>query len=126
MAFVRTLALLLTLNMLSSGLLPPRMAFAAEDAVYLAAVADLPLMPGLQELADAGIVFDKPAGRIVEAYAAGQVSGVEVLEFYSETLPELGWQAQDAQSFRREGEKLELELLEGEGLLTVHFTLAPD
>lgn len=108
------------------ALLPARLLAAAEDAAYLAAVADLPLMPGLQELANAGVVFDKPSGRIVEAYATGSVSEAAVLEFYGETLPELGWLAEDDRKFRREGEKLELELLEEAGLLTVHFTLAPE
>ena len=107
-------------------LMPLRAPTASEDAAYLAGVADLPLMPGLRELADAGIVFDKPSGRIVEAYAAGIVSAADVLAFYRETLPELGWQAEDDHHFRREGERLELELLKGGEVLTVHFTLAPD
>ena len=33
---------------------------------FFAAVSDLPLMPGLVETADVALVFDNPAGRIVE------------------------------------------------------------
>ena len=37
------------------------------------------------------MVFDTPAGRIVEAVASGAVTRDEVLAFYAETLPQLGW-----------------------------------
>ena len=41
----------------------------AADPEYLTAVADLPMAPGLVEEVGAGISFDKPEGRIVEAVA---------------------------------------------------------
>src|SRR5919106_2367086 len=66
---------------------------AAEDTGYVAGIADLPLMPGLEELPDAGVVFDKPAGRIVDAYAQGRVTPASVLDFYGKALPQLGWRA---------------------------------
>src|SRR3546814_11270477 len=40
---------------------------AAQDGAgsgYVAGIPDLPLMPGLKELPDSGLVFDKPGGRI--------------------------------------------------------------
>ncbi len=46
---------------------PAPAALAGEAAAFRAGVADLPLMPGLAEVPDSGMVFDKPAGRIVEA-----------------------------------------------------------
>ena len=59
----------------------------AEDAgAYFTGIDDLPVMPGLVELVDAGVVFDKPSGRIVEAFAAGDVSAEEVFEFYRQVL----------------------------------------
>src|SRR3546814_8691143 len=71
-------------------------------------VEDLPLMPGLAEIADAATVFDAPQGRIVESYAAGTVAAAEIRSFYAQTLPQLGWTAVDAGQagpleFRREG-----------------------
>src|SRR3546814_7081615 len=59
-------------------------------------VEDLPLMPGLAEIADAATVFDAPQGRIVESYAAGTVAAAEIRSFYAQTLPQLGWTAVDA------------------------------
>ncbi len=106
----------------------------AENA-FLAGVEDLPLMPGLAEVAGAATVFDAPQGRIVESYAAGTVMVAEIRSFYAQTLPQLGWIAVDAgQSgpleFRREGERLTLEITPGQAAsgadaTTVRFTLAP-
>lgn len=100
---------------------------AAES--FLTAIADLPLAPGLSELSDQGLVFDKPGGRIVEAYAAGQTSAAAVRSFYAETLPQLGWQALGAGSegaWRREGERLDLAVLSETGTILVRFTLRPE
>ena len=98
---------------------------AAENA-FLGQVEDLPLMPGLVEVADAGVAFDKPAGRIVEAYAGGRVSPQAVLAFYRETLPQLGWRPVGPGSYRRGGEVLRLTATAAAGGATVHFSLAPE
>jgi hypothetical protein len=101
-------------------------AHADEPVVFVAAIDDLPLMPGLVEAADAGMVFDAPAGRIVEAFASGSVERDAVLKFYAETLPQLGWQAAGTTTFLREGETLDLEFAEVTAdSLTVRFALSP-
>jgi hypothetical protein len=92
---------------------------------YAADIADLPLMPGLAEVPEAGVAFDKPAGRIVSAYAHGDVTAAEVRRFYRETLPQLGWTADGATRYTREDELLQLELLGRDGDLTVRYTLQP-
>ena len=92
---------------------------------YIAEVEDLPLMPGLAEVEGAGVIFDKPDGRIVEAYAQGEVGREAVLAFYRQTLPQLGWRATGAATFRREREALSLDFLDGGGALIVRFTLVP-
>ncbi len=99
---------------------------AAQGGGFVAEVADLPLMPGLEEVEGAGVAFDKPAGRIVEAYARGDVTREAVLAFYRDTLPQLGWTEAGGGNFRREGERLALEFLEGDGPLTLRFTLKPE
>ena len=99
--------------------------FAHAQNVFLKAIADLPLMPGLEEVEDASVVFDKPSGRIVEAFAKGAVGRSDVAGFYDKTLPQLGWQAEGGGSYWREGERLTLDVTESGRLLTVRFTLAP-
>ena len=98
----------------------------AQDGGYVTQVEDLPLMPGLNEIADAGLVFDVPSGRIVEAYAQGPVARQAVLAFYRKALPPLGWRTAGGTAFRREGESLKLDFLDGGGALIVRFTLTPE
>ena len=102
----------------------------AQDSGFIEQVTDLPLMPGLSEVKDAGVVFDKPDGRIVEAYAEGDLKRDAVIGFYSDTLPQLGWArvkaAGTGAAFRREGENLALDFLDGGGALVVRFTLTPE
>jgi hypothetical protein len=107
---------------------------AAQEGAFVPGIEDLPMMPGLTGDRDDGMVFDTPAGRIVEAYASGPVAWPDVLAFYEETLPQLGWSSGGEGLFRREGEVLRLEVLRGEAeastysqtpTLTVRFTLSP-
>ncbi len=102
--------------------------WAGDRIAFVTAIDDLPLMPGLIEASDDAMVFDAPAGRIVEAYASGAVSRNQVLEFYARTLPQLGWQRAGDGRFRREGEILKLEFPDGGAQapdLTVRFALSP-
>ncbi len=125
-AIIAALSLVLALGALAFGVLPAdRGARAEGHAAYLAAVADLPLMPGLAELPGVGLVFDQPSGRIVEAYAQGAVSRAAVRAFYLDTLPNLGWRAKAEALFQREGEELRLDISGDDGALVVRFTLQP-
>lgn len=98
---------------------------AARADGFVAGMDDVPLMPGLTVLKDAGLAFDDEAGRVVESYAYGAVTKDEVLAFYGETLPQLGWQASGRGIYGREGEILRLEFLAGGPPLTVRFFLSP-
>lgn len=98
----------------------------AGESGFLAGIEDLPIMPGLEELTDQGLVFDKPEGRIVEAFAEGDLAPDDVAVFYSRTLPELGWEAESAGLYRREGEVLAIEVQGTQnGGVLVAFRLAP-
>ena len=103
----------------------PRGPLVAQDG-FIAGVEDLPLMPGLSEIADAGLVIDKPSGRIVEAFAEGAVSRQAVESFYDTTLPQLGWSPQPDQTFQRDGERLLIKVREGTEGVTVEYRLSPE
>lgn len=94
---------------------------------FLSRLPDLPVMAGLAESTETGFVFDKPAGRIVEAVTSGVVDPAAVAAFYHTTLVELGWRpAPGGLVFKREGERLSIAI-EGAGpRLTVRFTITPD
>jgi len=119
----RSLAAFGVVVWLSSGAL-------AADPEYLAAVADLPLPPGMVEEVDAGVSFDKPEGRIIEAVARGAVVKADVAAFYRAALPGLGWQCLDSgpsdQRWQRSGEVLIIKIVDGSNPLIVRFSIAPN
>lgn len=103
-----------------------------EGGDFVGGMEDLPLMAGLTEISGAGMVFDTPAGRVVEVFASGAVSRTRVIAFYAATLPQLGWR-QDAETlFLREGERLVLEFPQSAvagtaaAPVTVRFVLSPE
>jgi hypothetical protein len=101
---------------------------------YLDAIEDMPLMEGLHETGEGGIVFDKPNGRIVRTIAEGKVPASEVRKFYIDSLPQLGWVRRqkleligDLLVFRRETERLEIQTVpENDGMTEVRFSIEPD
>ncbi len=103
-------------------------------AGYLDAVEDMPLMEGLHETGEGGIVFDKPNGRIVRSIAEGRVTETSVRHFYADTLPQLGWKRlkkleliDDLLIFNREKERLEIEIVsEQKGITEVRFSIEPN
>lgn len=100
-------------------------AAAETPGAFVGGIDDLPLMDGLAEDPGAGLVFDKPEGRIVEAWASGAVEREAVEAFYAETLPALGWAPAGALAFTREDEFLLIAITEEGGTLTVRFSLSP-
>jgi hypothetical protein len=101
------------------------LAFPAMAADFVPGTEDVPVMPGLDPVADSALVFDKPQGRIVEAQFRGKLNRERIAAFYAETLPQLGWQAAGADSWQREGEILHLEFGGTDGDVTVGFSLSP-
>lgn len=112
--------------------LPLGAAKAAEK--YLDAVEDMPLMDGLYETGEGGMVFDKPNGRIVRTIAEGRVGLTSARRFYENTLPQLGWVRHkkleligDLLVFDREDERLEIEFVSVAGGKTqVRFSFEPN
>lgn len=96
------------------------------QTVFFSNVEDLPLMSGLREVVDDGLVFDKPEGRIVEAIAIGAVSREVIAAFYTAALPELGWEQKGSDTFSRAGEVLRYRLGVVEGETSVRFLIAPN
>lgn len=94
-------------------------------SAYVSSISDLPLIAGLTEDVDAALVFDKPSGRIVEAFASGTLTQSEVISFYTHTLPELGWQHLGNLAFGRENEVLRITVDEDDGAVSVRFLLSP-
>ncbi|WP_420403042.1 hypothetical protein [Nisaea sp.] len=115
-SFASVLALALLLAFVRPGL--------AADS-FVEGFADLPLMPGLEQIPDASVAFDAASGRIVVAFARGPVAADQIRSFYAETLGQLGWSGAGKDSFQREGERLTLDFTPDGGQLLVRFSLLP-
>jgi hypothetical protein len=117
MNFLRVSAVLLALGALD-------LTAAVARGVFLVEFEDLPLAPGLTEQAG-GVLFESPAGRIVDATAEGEVDVQQVLAFYAQTLPQLGWEALGDSTFRRDNELLRIVVDGDRHPLAVHFSVVP-
>lgn len=113
---VRVFVLVLLLTSARAGL--------AAD-VFVEGFADLPLMPGLEQIPDASLAFDSASGRIIVAFARGPLPIAGIESFYAETLGQLGWTGADGNTYQREGESLTLDFTpDGEDTL-VRYSLLP-
>ena len=93
---------------------------------FVTGFEDVPVMPGIAVDENSAVAFDSPGGRIVQAYASGNVTRDAVRRFYQTALPQLGWTRTGALEFEREGERLTIELLGVAGdAVTAHFVLRP-
>lgn len=102
----------------------------AADARFFETLYDIPVMPGMAELPDRALTFDKPEGRFAQAGAAGAgVSAAAIKAFYAASLPQLGWTPSGvdsgADAYVREGEKLTLSVGSEGGYQVARFTLSP-
>ncbi len=103
-------------------------AFAASaqgTQAFLSTMGDVPLAPGLSELPAMGVTFDDPAGRIVEAFAAGRTTRDTVTAFYRATLPGLGWAELGSGRYRRDKEMLLIEFVGADSGVAVRYLLSP-
>ena len=100
----------------------------SQSPMFLNAIDDLPLMPGLTEDVDGALQFDTANGRIAEITASGIASPSSITGFYSRTLPQLGWRQITPERYQREGEVLVIEIVklaENSLQVEVHFRLSP-
>ena len=107
------------------GALMLSVASHAADA-FFTDLEELPIMSGLAENQAAAVTFETANGRIIEVEASGTVSAMKVIEFYSETLPQLGWEKVGEGIFQRDQERLTLKITDvGVGRVLVAFSLSP-
>ncbi len=130
MAGVRFLFFFFSLVLLSGPILPaPALAQKAgdfDDTAFFSELEDIPLMPGLTELPEESLSFDKPEGRIVEQAALiGHLSRKDILVYYGGVLTHLGWGRVTDTRFFREREYLELSFEEREGAALLKVMVRP-
>ncbi len=116
---IRTLVIVFTL------LLGVTFSVAAEDR-FVSVIEDLPLIEGLVEDENAAVTFEAAGGRIAEAEARGNVKPFDVVQFYDNVLPQLGWTATDDSVYEREDERLRLDISKDvDGGTIIRFSISP-
>ena len=108
---------------LGSGL---ALAQSAKPPVFFEALYDVPVMPGLEEVKEQAMLFDKPDGRIASVVAASKtLNAGDITRFYDESLPQLGWKKTAQNQYVRGSDRLVMDLSKSPPLTVVHFTLSP-
>lgn len=98
----------------------------AQGQRFFQTLNDVPLMPGLYEMLDESVVFDKPEGRIVESAAASEdLASQEIRAYYRQALPQLGWNPVAEGTFVRQGESLTLRVENQGDYNIVRFMVVP-
>ncbi len=97
-----------------------------QKPAFFEALYDVPIMPGLLEVKDQTMVFDKPDGKIAIVSAVSKdLSGAQILAFYEGILPQFGWKKIKQNQYVRGKEGLELTVLGKSSGAGVQFTLSP-
>lgn len=97
----------------------------AEDPTFFSALHDIPVMSGLTEMQDS-TAYDKPEGRIIDVFAiTNNHSEKNIIAYYNETLPQLGWGATSPTRFYRAKEILTLSFEETENTKTLKISVRP-
>ena len=95
---------------------------------FISVIEDLPLMPGLSEDPDSAMSFEAANGRIAEATASGPVEPGDIIDYYKQALPQLGWILVTTKQYKREEDVLNIDVAKGDGRavpVIVHFRLSP-
>ena len=93
---------------------------------FFSSFQDIPLMPGLTELGEQGVVYDKPGGRFAESLAdTGGHSEQEVLAYYEASMPQFGWKKIGPSLYSREKERLSLQIESFEGRQVLRLSIEP-
>lgn len=101
-----------------------------DEGTSILALIDVPLMPGLEELMDMGVLFDKPDGRYVEVELVGEVPLNRASVFYRATMVNWGWVMGDDSTLKslkytKDGELLTMDLSDSDEGLLVKIRLKP-
>ena len=96
------------------------------EQYFFSVIEDLPVMPQLVEDLNAAMTFESSAGRVAEVVAKGLASSQAIDTYYKQSLPQLGWQPQANNVYRRGNELLGIEVKAGlGGAVKVLFHLGP-
>ena len=92
---------------------------------FISGFSDIPLMPEMEEIEEARVVFDTTGGRIVVAFVRSRLSQDKIVHFYEQSLEQLGWAKKKFGRFFRDSEVLMIDFFPDGDYLLVRFSLEP-
>ncbi len=95
----------------------------AEEFVY--GLGDVPIFKDMRSIEDSYILFDKVDGRYLYSETKGKYEILEIQDFYTKVLPNLGWKSYEKNSFVRANEILEIQYLVDNEETKVVFIISP-
>lgn len=91
---------------------------------FVSALDDVPLPPGVSEIADSVAAIEGLEGRIVSVQARGAIAPAELTRFYDQALPALGWTREGARFVRaRQALTITFRRDDDDGALRITFRL---
>ena len=106
----RWLTVLVVLVSFALGVFGSLMTATATQSQQHSWVGDVPIMAGLSVEPALGFAFDSPSGRIVMIFASSTAKAADILGFYNDSLPAIGWVGGDG-TWRRGPETLDISLV---------------
>ena len=80
-------------------------------ASFLEGLEDMPLPEGVTQIENGSLSFGNEEIRLFETYLSADKQNFDnIIKFYEETLPQMGWQKKDKNKslYERDGETLEI------------------
>ena len=99
--------------------------FQALGEDFLGNTSDIPVMNGLQINATEQMDFDTPTGQLLILEGTSQKKqGSEILKFYQNTLPQLGWEEKSEGIFERQNDSLHITILKNKIPSKIRFDIS--
>ncbi|MBR1948496.1 MAG: hypothetical protein IKA30_01730 [Alphaproteobacteria bacterium] len=78
-------------------------------ASFVEGLEDIPLPVGVTQIENGYLSFGNEEIRLFESYLSAENQNFDnIIKFYTETLPQMGWQKKGKTLFERDGETLEI------------------
>ena len=92
---------------------------------FVLGINDLPIFNKMKNMPESLVVFDTNEGRFVKTQISGNETLANATLYYSEILPNLGWEKIEDKKFKREKELLKVNYHKKDGLLYITFSVLP-
>ncbi len=98
-------------------------AVMAQEA-FMPGTQDIPLMDGLRVDVSDDMNFDTPEGQVITFDAQSKrKTGTQIIDYYRDTLPRMGWTETETNHFVREKDSITLTVIRGRKPGVVRFEI---